>query len=449
MIHFRKLCFLMVFVLVGQAWGFSAVARSQQGEQTATLEVIGRGRIYRDNVAKARDEAIADGLWNAVEQGVGLLISSEAVVGRFQLLSDRVYSRAEEFIHDYKVLTESKSGLYYRLVVQVTLLMGTLRDKLQEVGILMTHKDMPSLLFLLSEQNIGQVAPRYSWTQSPSRGLPLAIEDTLSSHFREKGFFIVKPETLGSLAIDLGPEYGEPELGDEAAVKLAGQVDAKVVIVGKAFARLIGNILGTDMKSVEATMSVRAIRTDKGTVIGSSEATGAAVHANEMVAGAEALTLAASGVAEELSRQVTANWGREASQSLLVELVVKGIKEYADFVRFRTTIRNEIRGVRNVYLKAIKAGEARMDVEVKGNSRMLADELLLKTFEDFVVNIFEVGQNSIILELVPKQDVLDEAQTSSEGADLKGGNPGASVDSEPGAQNRVRWHQGQERTLSS
>jgi hypothetical protein len=100
-----------------------------------------------------------------------------------------------------------------------------------------------------------------------------------------------------------------------------------------------------------------------------------------------------------------------------VELVVKGIREYADFVRFRTTIRNEIRGVRNVYLKAIKAGEAKMDVEVKGNSRMLADELLLKTFESVVVNIFEVGQNSITLELVPKQDVLDETQTSSEGGD--------------------------------
>jgi hypothetical protein len=164
-------------------------------------------------------------------------------------------------------------------------------------------------------------------------------------------------------------------------------------------------------------MSVRAIRTDNGTVIGSSEATGAAVNANEMLAGTEALTLAASGVAEELSRQVTVNWGKEASQSLLVELVVKGIKEYADFVRFRTTIRNEIRGVRNVYLKAIKAGEAKMDVEVKGNSRMLADELLLKTFESVVVNIFEVGQNSITLELVPKQDVLDETQTSSQGGD--------------------------------
>ena len=138
-----------------------------------------------------------------------------------------------------------------------------------------------------------------------------------------------------------------------------------------------------------------------------------------MVASTEALTLAASGVAEGLSRQLAANWGGEASEWVLVELVVKGIKEYRDFIKFRTTISREVPGIKNVYLKAIKAGEAKMDVEVKGDSRMLADELLLKSFEGFGVNIVEVGQKTIILELIPKQDLLGESQTSSEGVDVK------------------------------
>ena len=161
MIHFRKPCFLMVFLLLGHAWGFSAAARNEQTEQTTTLEVIGRGRISRDNVAKARDEAIVDGLWNAVEQGVGLLLSPEAVVDHFQVLSDRVYPQAEEFIHDYKVLTESKSGKYYRVIVRVTLLTDMLKDKLQDIGMLMTDRELPSVLFLLSEQNVGETSARH------------------------------------------------------------------------------------------------------------------------------------------------------------------------------------------------------------------------------------------------------------------------------------------------
>jgi len=47
--------------------------------------------------------------------------------------------------------------------------------------------------------------------------------------------------------------------------------------------------------------------------------------------------------------------------------------------------------------------------------------LLLKTFEGFVVNIFEVGPNSITLELVPKEDLLDETQASGGGGGLEGG----------------------------
>jgi len=419
MMQLRRHCLFMVCLLLWQTWGISTMARSEQTEQTATLEVIGRGTIFRDNVAQARDEAIADGLWNAVEQGVGLLISSSSVIDHFQLLSDRVYSQAEEFIHDYKVLTESKSGRYYRLVVRATLSMKALHDKLQDIGVLMTQEKRPSVLLLLSEQNIGQVSPRYSWARSSFGGLPLAIEDTLAGYLRKKGFVIVNPETLEGLVINLWPGYGELELSDEAAAKLAEQVGAEVVILGKAFARFSGNVLNTDMKSVEAGMSGRAIRADNGMVVASSEATGAAAHANEMVASTEALTLAASGVAEGLSRQLAANWGGEASEWVLVELVVKGIKEYRDFIKFRTTISKEVPGIKNVYLKAIKAGEAKMDVEVKGDSRMLADELLLKSFEDFGVNIVEVGQKAIILELIPKQDLLGESQTSSAGVDLK------------------------------
>jgi hypothetical protein len=249
--------------------------------------------------------------------------------------------------------------------------------------------------------------------------VPLVIEDTLANDLRKKSFVIVKPETLEDLVIDLRPGYGELQLSDEAAANLAKQVDAEVVILGKGFARLSGNVLGRDTKSVEAQMSVRAVRAENGMVVAASEGSGAAAHANATVAGTEALSLAASSVAEELSRKLAVNWGGQTSEWVLVELVVKGVKEYRDFVEFRTTISKEVPGIKNVYLKAIKAGEAKMDVEVKGDSRILADELLLKRFDDFGIDIIEVGQKAIILELIPKQDLLGEPQASSQETDLK------------------------------
>jgi hypothetical protein len=412
--YLRKQHLLIVLLHFGCILNLDTKAWSQQVEQTQTLEVIGTGKIYRDNVAKARDQAIEHGLWNALEQGVGVLISSATVVGHFQLLSDRVYSQTETFIHDYKVLMESKSGRFYRVVIRVTLLMSALQNKLQDIGILMADKELPSVLFLLSEQNVGEVSPRYSWGQSPFARLPLAIEDTVSGYMREKGFVVLGSGTFLDQGGGFEPEYAGSELSDEAAVRLAEQVHADVVIMGEAFASFSGNVLGTDMKSVEAVLSVRAIRTENRLVIGSSDVTGAAVHANEMVAGIEAITLAASDVAQDITRQIAANWAREKSQSVLVELVVKGIKEYADFVRFRMTLKNEIPGVKNVYLRAIEAGEAKMDIDVTVNTSTLVEELMLKSFEGFGVNIFEVGQSWIKLELMPKHDVLDASERPGE-----------------------------------
>jgi len=403
--RFSNVWVSMVVFLCAYICVVRPVAWGQQTEETETLEVIGRGRIYRDNVAKARDEAIADGLRNAVEQGVGLLVPSASVVESFQRLSDEIYPKADEVIHDYKVLTESQSSPYYRLVLRVTMFREVLQGMLQDVGILTTDKGMPSVVFLLWEQNIGQVLPRYSGDRGPFSDSQLTIEKTLSRYMREKGFFVIDKTRASTLGIHLDPESQGRELSDDVAIRLARKLNAEVVIVGQGSARIGGNVSGMGVKSVEGVLSVRAIRVDNGRAIGAFERTRASVHADEMVAGTEALALAASDVAEDLSKQLVANWSKEAGQPLLVELTVGGIEEYGDFVKFRTILRDEIHSVKDVHLKAIKAGEAKMDVDIKGNSRMLADELMLKRFEGFGVNISEVDRSRIRLEIIRKQDV--------------------------------------------
>ncbi len=372
----------------------------QEANETKTIDFIGRGTIYRDDVARARDRAIADALQGVVEQAVGLVISQASVVQDFQLLSDRVYDQTEAFIHDYKVLTESKSGQYYRVVVRATVSMSAIKDKLQSIGILVVHKGMPTIMFFLSEQNVGEPSPRYWWGQSPLSTHLSVTEKALSEYMREKGFIIVDRAALDR-NVQLGPEYMGPELSDATAVRLGKELGADLVIIGKAVARYSGYVLDKDKRSAQARMSTRAIRTDTGMGIASSQATEAAVHSDDRVGGTEALNLSASAVARDLVRQIVSKWRRDVRQPVLVELVVKGIREYADFVKFRTHLRNDVRGVRNVYLRGISAGEAKMDVDIMGDARILADELMFQRFENFVVNIFEVSEKGVKLELTP------------------------------------------------
>jgi hypothetical protein len=391
----------------GSSGGAAALEAGQEASETSTIDVIGRGRIYRDDVAGARDKAIADALQGVVEQAVGLLISQTSVVQDFQLLSDRVYDQTEAFIHDYKVLTESKSGLYYRVVVRATVSVSAIQDKLQSIGALVIHKGMPTIMFFLSEQNIGEPSPQYWWGQSPFSTHLSVTEKALSDYMHGKGFIIVDRAAIGR-DIQPGPEYTGPELSDDVAVGLGKEFGADLVIVGKAVASYSGNVLDKKMKSIQARVSTRTIRTDSGMAIASSQGVRATLHSDDRHGGTEALILSASVVARDLVRQIVAKWRRDASQPVLVELVVKGIREYADFVRFRTHLKDDVRGVRDVYLRSIRAGEAKMDVYIMGNARILADELVLQRFENFAVNIFEVSEKGVKLELMTTEITLED-----------------------------------------
>lgn len=402
---FGKRWFIAAVLITLGVFGNCPSPHCLESPEGHILEVIGTGVIDQGNVAKARDEAIEQGLWNAVEQGVQTLIPTSSVVSYFQLLNDRVYSKPDLFIQDYQILTESRSGRCYRVVVKATLLTDMLKDRLRDIGVLESEGTLPAVLFLVSEQNVGQADAIDSWQQDPSMKIPLAIEDALAGYMKEKGFTVINP---GSVLVDeIPPQVRAPAgtLDNETAIRLARQTGADVVVVGAGTARYSGNVLGTDMRSVEAAFSARVLKVENGALIGTVRGTGAAVHANEIVAGTQALTAAGSKAAQELARSIKTYWNGQTSHSTLVELVVDGIREYVDFVKFRRTLKNEIHGIRNVYLRAIRAGEAKIDVDFQGDAPTLSDELLLKDFGSFGVNIFEVADKTIKLQLIPKSQV--------------------------------------------
>ena len=371
-------------------------AADSEARGPVTVDVIGRGRIYRDDLAAARTNAIADALQGVTEKAVSLVLPTASVVEDFQLLSDHVYNQTEAFISDYKVLTESKSGDYYRVLVRATVSLSAIHDTLQSMGMLMTDKGLPTLLFFLSEQLVGQSFPTFWWGQaSPDAGLSV-VEGALAEYMGSKGFPIVNHSEIHP--DDLAPEYRRPELSDDAAVDIGKKLGADIVIVGAGVARYSGDISDMNTRSVQARVSAHAVRTDNGRILASSEETRGLVSGND---GREALALSAAAVAQDLTRQITSMWREEPHQAVSLELVVRGIKEYADFVRFRKHLKNDIRGVKSVHLRSITTDEAKMDVEYTGNAKAFADDLVLQPFEALSVNIIEVSEKRVVLELVP------------------------------------------------
>jgi len=365
---------------------FSAGALAAGDGKVTTIDVEGAGAVVNDNKAIGRDSAIKDALRRAVEQAVGTFISSETMVQNYEVLSDRIYSRSQGYIQNYAIFYEDVRDNLYRVKIRATVSLGNIRDDLQALGLLMARKNMPRIMVLMAEQNVGQSHPYYYW-----RGTDLSVcENVIHTSFLKDGFtFVDRTPLAGKLKMASG------NLSDSEAARMGEQVDAELVIVGKAFAKYAGNIAGTAMKSLQANVTARAVRVDTGMVIASAGGHGAAVHIDDITGGTNALEKAAGNVAEDLKSQIVAKWQSEVASTTLVSLTVRGLKSYSDFIRLKDALKTEVRGVQDIFLRKMEGGTAKMDLQIEGSAISLADELALAKFEDFSLDITNVSQNSL------------------------------------------------------
>ena len=89
------------------------------------------------------------------------------------------------------------------------------------------------------------------------------------------------------------------------------------------------------------------------------------------------------------------------------EILLKGAGNLANFVMFRRML-STIEGVKFVQVKALKSDKATISVDFIGTTQELAAALMLKAFESFGINIYDVSDNQLKIELIGSQSQLDQ-----------------------------------------
>lgn len=367
-------------------------ALSAEGEgNVTTIDAEGVGAVANNNKALGRDSAIRDALRKAVEQAVGTFISSDTVVKNYEVLSDRIYSRSQGYVRNYSILYEDLRDDLYHVKVRAVISLGGIKDDLQALGLLMARMNMPRIMVLIAEQNVGQSHPSYYW-----QGADLSVtEGVIHEKFLKDGFtFVDRTPLAGKIKVI------QDSISDSEAAGMGRQVDAELVILGKGFAKYASNIAGTAMKSFQANVTAKVVRVDTGMVIASASGHGAAVHIDDITGGTNAFQKAAESVADSLKSQIIAKWQSEVGSTTLVSLTVRGLKSYSDFIRLKDALKTEARGVQEIFLRKMEGGTAKMDLQIEGSALSLADELAMAKFQGFSLDITNVSQNSLEANMV-------------------------------------------------
>lgn len=390
----RLMRFCGIFLLCTMISAGSAVAQE-------TKSVVAEGvAAIQDNARDiARDAAIEDAQKRAVEQAIGILIDSQTQVENYQLISDNILSQTKGYIKRYNIASETVDSGLLRVRINAEVALGRLTEDLTGIGILLGRMHMPRTMIMIAEQNIGHEWNAWWWGHSDQTDMGV-VENEFIDVFTQKGFEFIDHATAAR-DIKVTAAYKIQDLTAAQARTLGNQADAEVVIVGKALSKLYGEV-GGGMKSVQADLSVKAVRTDTGQIIATVTTHGAGVHITPETAGITAIRKAASEAAEELMGKILAVYAKETGGTRPVNITVTGLNK-TQFVKFKDVLRNQVRGIKNLHERSFNGTTAKISVDSKNSAQILCDELVLKDFGAFSVEIVSSTPNALELKVAPKQ----------------------------------------------
>jgi hypothetical protein len=143
--------------LVAAAIIFCGTAAAQRAEDTRTLVVVGAAAIQGSNITAARDAAIANGLMQAVYLATVEIASPEGFAENFKKLNELLLDRPDDYIQDFKVLSEATFAKNHRVLVQATVTGAKIRAALAGAGLLREKAATGSARVALTVEGTGSL----------------------------------------------------------------------------------------------------------------------------------------------------------------------------------------------------------------------------------------------------------------------------------------------------
>ena len=349
--------------------------------QSSTITVEGMGM--------SENAAVENAKRNAVEIGIGTIMSSETLVRNSVVFSDDIFAKAIGFVKSYKKIDGYKGsdGLWIVTIeAEVTdILDEVLQDELA-VQTLLNAMDRPKIVFLIREDNLIDNTPTDF------------AETKLLSMFYEKGFDVVDRQLVAALKGD--PDYDSALQGNvAAAAQIANQLGADLVVIGTAKISSGGKVYS--MTSGQADLNAKIVRGDTGEILAIvPKAHGKKPHISPSTAGINAVNEAAEILGKDIIGQLILKWSTQQANAVNIFLVLKN-SDFMSYMYYGTYLKSQIiPGIRDAFDKGLNEGVAEYHILYEGKSQNLAMQLMQMQSDLVQIKITGLSGNRISAEVV-------------------------------------------------
>ncbi|MEM6486083.1 MAG: hypothetical protein AAF662_14005 [Pseudomonadota bacterium] len=251
----------------------------------------------------------------------------------------------------------------------------------------------PRVLVLIDEKVSG-VLGTTGWE------VPRQSEISLLAQLRSDEFMILDPETTRrNIDRNRGLRLLE---GDERSATAAGlALGAELSIIGTAISKPAGaKLLGTQLQSIQATVTARVVKNDTGEVIGSASATASKAHIDEVQGGSLALAEASAALAKKLLPQLAKATGQIEQGTRGIEVTIAGLKSYRQLDYLLYYFETDLPGMTQVFLRDFTNTVATVRLEYDRTAQVLARKVARESFNGFRLEPTEVTGNQLQLSVI-------------------------------------------------
>ncbi|THB75691.1 MAG: hypothetical protein D3926_19735 [Desulfobacteraceae bacterium] len=367
----------------------------------------GKRRIIKEDVPKAKQDAISDALEQALQNTVTAMVSRDVLARHLGVLYDRLLPKTQDYVVTYKVLAELKQAGHYLVAVESKIDMSLVEKFLKDHNIINANPDIPTILPLISEKTGGEILPRYWWGNNP---LPYesVAEDILIRLMADHQILstangIYRPDP-SFYNITFNSVYDA-----QAAMALGEQMKADIVAIGSARSDEAPNRVG-DEKAYVASVDLDLFHIETREKVATIQVQETAASIDEKTGYQDALIKAAHAAGEAMVPKIQKFWTEYLRKERTIEVTINGDEFLPRYVALKDQLQT-IPEIESVIPKELGTNSALLGVVYKGNAQQFASTLILRTFENFGIDITEVTDTSLTVQFVSlKGDTTESAQ---------------------------------------
>ena len=366
---------LLLFLLAPlSAHGAQAQAPKTSGDKTVTVEGVGADK----------QEALLQAKRAAVEEGIGVILTSQTEVENFMLKKDKVITQSVGAVRSYDLLKEERKGDAWHVKIKAVVSLDSITADLMALKILLAAMDKPRTMVLIQEEGGSNV------------------ESAVVDYLQKKGFDLVDPAQSAALMAKDDPFIKKATEGDPvAAAKLGAENGAEYVVVGSVKKSVLAGevIKDTGMKSGQAVLTIKVVNCSNARIVATKSASAAAVHIADGTAMAQAATKAANSLLDKkLFEAIIASFQDSINNGATYEVVISGVKSYSQ-QKNAAKILEDTEGVVSVSRRSFGGGKLELTVMFKGNAESLCDRVDSKPVDEAKLLVTNISGNRIALNL--------------------------------------------------